>query len=550
MHRLTASLALAVGALRVTLADDDLRRMTIAWFAINCGKWTFLVTNLVIAFAAGGPVAVGLLGLARYLTPTILAPFAGVPVARWSAERVLFTANAIRAVGVVMAVVVVVTGAPITALYLAVAVEAGAGAFTRPLQMALLPCIARTPSQLVAANVTASAAEGLGTFIGPAIGAILIATTGPLGADIAVLVIYLVGLSAIFGMHVPAVGRPDGSVQSVVDQLSAGVRSVAHIDGPRLVFIGFGLQTLVRGLLTVLVVVAAVDVLDMGDPGVGALNAAMGLGGFIGALLAVVLTGRERLAPAFAGAMVGWGAPIAVIGLLINPVVALLAMMVIGVSNALIDVAGFTLAQRTSPNDSRVAVLGLLDGVANAGVALGGILAPILIAWLGIRGALVVTGAILPIAALLVWPALRRVDEGGEGLTQRSELIRGVPLFAPLSLATVDYLASRLEPITATDGQWLMREGETGDRFYLIETGEIEVSRDGKVLRAMGPGSGVGEIALLHGVPRTASVRASGDVTGYCLDRAAFLEAVTGHSASHSLAMTLVDERLAADASA
>ena len=288
----------------------------------------------------------------------------------------------------------------------------------------------------------------------------------------------------------------------------------------------------------------------MGDPGVGALNAAMGLGGFIGALLAVVLTGRERLAPAFAGAMVGWGAPIAVIGLLINPVVALLAMMVIGVSNALIDVAGFTLAQRTSPNDSRVAVLGLLDSVANAGVALGGILAPILIASLGIRGALIVTGTILPIAALLVWPALRRVDEGGEGLTRAPSSSAACPLFAPLSLATVDYLASRLEPITATDGQWLMREGETGDRFYLIETGEIEVSRDGKVLRAMGPGSGVGEIALLHGVPRTASVQASGDVTGYSLDRAAFLEAVTGHSASHSLAMTLVDERLAADASA
>ena len=204
MRRVAASLALAVGALRLTLADDRLRRMTISWFAINCGKWTFLVTNLVIAYDAGGPVAVGVLGLARYLTPTLLAPFAGVPVARWPAERVLFAANAIRAVGVVMAVGVVATGAPIWALYLAVAVEAGAGAFTRPLQMALLPCIARTPAQLVAANVTASAAEGLGTFIGPAIGGILLATTGPIGADIAVLVIYLIGL-----VGDPRPARPD-----------------------------------------------------------------------------------------------------------------------------------------------------------------------------------------------------------------------------------------------------------------------------------------------------------------------------------------------------
>ena len=548
MRRIAASLALAVEALRVTLADDDLRRMTISWFAINCGKWAFLVTNLVIAYQAGGPVAVGILGLARYLTPTLLAPFAGLPVARWPAERVLLAANAVRAVGVTLAVVVVVIGAPITALYFAVALEAGAGAFTRPLQMALLPCIARTPAQLVAANVTASAAEGLGTFIGPAIGGVLLATTGPVGADIAVLLIYLVGLAAIVGLHVPAIGRPDGSVGAVLDQLSAGVRCVARIPGPRLVFIGFGMQTLVRGLLTVLVVVAAVDVLGMGDPGVGALNAAMGLGGFIGAMAAVALTGRERLAPSFAGAMVGWGAPIAVIGLLVNPVVAMLAMGVIGMSNALIDVAGFTLAQRTSPNDSRVAVLGLLDSAANAGVALGGILAPILIAWLGVRGALIVTGSILPVAAVLVWPVLRSVDEGGEGLTHRSALIRGVPLFAPLSLATVDYLAARLQPFTADDGVELMREGGIGNSFYLIETGEIEVTQSDRRLRTLGPGAGVGEIALLHDVPRTATVRTLGPVTGYTLDRAAFIEAVTGHSASHSLAMTLVDERLAADA--
>lgn len=550
MRRIAASLALAIDALRLTLADDDLRRMTISWFAINCGKWAFLVTNLVIAYEAGGAVAVGILGLARYLTPTILAPFAGLPVARWPAERVLFAANSVRAVGVALAVVVVVSGAPIGALYLAVALEAGAGAFTRPLQMALLPCIARTPAQLVAANVTASAAEGLGTFIGPALGGVLLATTGPVGADVAVLVVYLVGLVAIVGLHVPVIGRPDGSVEAVVAQLSAGFRAVAHIPGPRLVFIGFGLQTLVRGLLTVLVVVAAVDVLGMGDPGVGALNAAMGLGGFVGAMIAIVLTGRERLAPSFAGAMVGWGAPIAVIGLLIDPVVAMLAMVVIGISNALIDVAGFTLAQRTSPNDSRVAVLGLLDSAANAGVALGGILAPVLIAWLGIRGALVVTGSILPVAALLVWPVLRKVNEGGAGLAERSERIRGVPLFAPLSLATVDYLAARLEPFAAADGDWLMREGEAGDRFYLIDTGDIEISQGGRTLRTLGPGAGVGEIALLHDVPRTASVQARGPVTGYALDRAAFVEAVTGHSASHTLAMTLVDERLKADATA
>ncbi len=334
-------------------------------------------------------------------------------------------------------------------------------------------------------------------------------------------------------------------MRAVLDQISAGVRTVAAVAGPRLVFIGFGLQTFVRGLLTVLVVVAAIDVLGMGDPGVGALNAAMGLGGLVGAFLAVILMGRDRLAPAFAAAMIGWGAPIAVIGLLINPVVALLAMLVIGVSNALIDVAGFTLAQRTSPNDSRVAVLGLLDSAANAGVALGGIVAPVLIETLGVRGAMIVTGSILPIAAVLVWPALRRVDEGEAGLSHRSDLVRAVPMFAPLSLATVDHLAGRLQPLDLEDGAWVMRQGEVGDRFVIVEAGTLEVSQDDKVLRDVGPGDGVGEIALLRDVPRTASVRAIGPVQAWTLDRSAFLEAVTGHSVSRTLAVELADERLA-----
>ena len=119
---------------------------------------------------------------------------------------------------------------------------------------------------------------------------------------------------------------------------------------------------------------------------------------------------------------------------------------------------------------------------------------------------------------------------------------------------TID--ADTLEPMVTygtnpgmADGDWLIQEGEIGDRFYVVDTGEIDVSRQGRGLRTMGAGSGVGEIALLQDVPRTASVRALGAVTGFCLDREAFVEAVTGHSASHALAMTLVDERLIADAS-
>jgi len=537
----------AVDALQATFDDPALRRLSVAWFSIMAGKWAFLVTTLVSAYVAGGTVAVGILGLARFLVPTAIAPFAGLPTARWRPEVVLRTVNAIRTVSIGLALVVVGLELPIQLLFLVVALEAGVGAFTRPLHMALLPAVARTPGQLIAANVTSSAAEGLGTFVGPALASLLLVTTGPLGAILAVLLIYATGVVTIAHLHVPAVGRSDRSVRAIVGQLSAGVSALADLPGPRLIVLGLGLQTFVRGLLTVLVVVAAIELLPMGEPGVGALNAALGLGGLAGAVAAITLAGRDRLSPAFGVALAAWGAPIAVMGLLVHPLVALVAMLAIGVSNALLDVSGFTLIQRTTPNASRIAVLGLIDSVANGGVAVGGVVASVLVEGLGIRSALIVSGLILPIAAVLITPALRRMDEGATGGGRRAELVRGDPLFAPLSLATVEYLAASLEPVSYAGGEWIMREGEPGLVYVLLDTGTAEVSRAGRPLRTIGPGGGLGEIALMQHVPRTASVRAVGPVTAFSLDRSAFLEAVTGHVESRAAATSQVQARLAAD---
>ena len=532
----------------MTLRDPDLGRLEFAWFAVQTGKSAFLVTMLVLAYEAGGTVAVGLMGLASYLTPTILAPLAPLPAHRWPTERVLLAANAARALAVLLAVGVVAFELPIPYLFAIVALEAGAGAATRPLHMALLPCVARTSGQLVAANVTSSAAEGAGTFLGPALAGVLLAAAGPVIAVVGVLAVYVTSLIAVATLHVAAVGRRSEASRAIGETLSAGIAAIRQLPGPRLVLVGFGLQTFVRGLLTVFVVVTAIDVLGMGDPGVGALNAAMGLGGIAGAALAIGLSGRARLAPAFAVSLAGWGAPIVVIGLVPHAAIAFVGMAAIGVANAMIDVSGFTLALRTTPNDRRLAVMSLIEVIANGGVALGVIVAPLLIEALGIRGALLVGGLILPIAAGTARPGLRKIDEGALGASHEAELIRGVPMFGLLSLATVEHLASHLTPVELTDGSSLIREGDPGDRFFIIDRGEIEVSQGGRRLQELGPGAGIGEIALLRDVPRTATVRAHGDVRAFALDRDDFLEAITGHREALATATELVTDRLAADA--
>jgi hypothetical protein len=355
-------------------------------------------------------------------------------------------------------------------------------------------------------------------------------------------------VAAIARLHVPHVGRRERfEAGAAVAELSAGIRATVRMPDVRLVIVCLGLQTFVRGLLTVLTVVAAIELLGMGDPGVGTLNAAIGLGGLAGAIAAITLAGRRRLGPPFAVALAGWGAPIAVMGIVVTPPVAILAMAAVGLSNAVLDVAGFTLLQRMTPNASRVAVFGVLDSVAAAGPALGGLLAPVLIAVWGIQGALVATGVILPVAALLASPRLRNVGVGSPEAIRREELIRRQPLFAPLSLATVEHLSSSLSPVRVEPGTWLMREGDPGDDYLIIETGEAQVSRFGQIVGQLGPGDGLGEIALLHDVPRTASVMALTPIGAFSLDRESFLEAVTGTASSYDSARTIASDHLAAD---
>ena len=124
----------------------------------------------------------------------------------------------------------------------------------------------------------------------------------------------------------------------------------------------FGVQPFVRGALTVLIVVASIELLGLGDPGVGLLNAAIGLGGIVGSVGTILLVGRHRLALVFLLALVVWGLPISVMGLVPLAWVAVAAMVVVGLANAVLDVAGFTTLQRIIPNDVRASVLGVFEG--------------------------------------------------------------------------------------------------------------------------------------------------------------------------------------------
>ncbi len=409
-----------------------------------------------------------------------------------------------------------------------------------------MPTLARTPRELVATNVSSSTLEGLGTLVGPVLGGVLAATAG---VDVAIAV--AAAVSAACAVFVAGIRR-EGDVRgarrrverSLRHELLGGVHTLTRDPHPRLIVLLFNAQTMVRGLLNVLLVVASIELLGLGEAGVGWLNAALGAGGLIGGLAAVGLVARRRLAGVFGVALVLWGAPIALVGAWPEAGWALVCLGIVGIGNALLDVSGFTLLQRTVDEH----LLGRVFGVFEIGVALatavGSVLGSILVAQLGIRSALVVSGAILPVLAIASLRGLRRIDASVDVPERELELVSEVPLFAPLPATTLERIAARLERIDVVAGTTMVEKDAVGDRFYLIATGEIDVMRDGATMSTLGAGEYFGEIALLHDVPRTATCTARTDAEIYALGRDVFVAAVSGDARTSAAAEIVMSRRL------
>lgn len=531
-----------VAGLRQAFANDGIRRLGISWMLGVAADGALVVVMLVTVFNRGGVLAAGLLGAVRMIPAIVAGMLASTMLERFRGDRFLVALGFVRAIAAAATAITIMAAGPTMAdhqvtmilLFVWAMVAAAAGAPVRPTQVTLMPAIARSPGELVAANTVWSTGEGLGAFLGPFVAGLLMAVNMHAAVAAVAAVAFLATAVIAAGLRFEQAADASGGGRRTRRglRIREGVRTVLRRPVAAWTMFGTFGQVLTRGLLNALTVAAAIDLLGMGQGGLGLLSAALGLGGLLGAIFAMASRRSGRLIRNELVSLVFWGAPLAVIGVVPLPEIAVAAMVTIGVANATYDVALFTILQRSSTNDDRASVLSVLEGVIGLGAVTGSLLAPVLILVLGIRGALLAAGAILPLMVLVIYLRIGHAEQITVVKEGVIDLLRRVPAFAELPMTAVERVAVGLVPLTAPAGTALMTQGEPGDRFVVIETGEIEVTVDGRPIDHLGPGAGVGEIALLRRSPRTATVTTITDVTGYSVDAPTFLAAVAGPAAA------------------
>jgi MFS family permease len=523
--------------------NRDLLRVILAWAASNLASRASAIAVAVYAYEEGGAGAVGIIAFVRLISTAVLAPWLSVFADRVSRRLVMVVVEVARC-ALFVGLTVLVAGAAASSLVYSLAVLV---AILEPLfrsaQAAITPALVSTPEELTAANVLASGVESVGLFLGPALGAVLLAGTSI--ATVFGVSAGLVAVAVVLALRLGVAGEPSAEREADGGRgLLAGWRCILAEPELRVVIGLFSVQTFVAGMFNVLVVVLAIEVLDLGTPGVGLLDGAVGVGALLAVLVAAGIAARGRLATSFGAGLLLWGVPLVLVALIPETAVVIPLLLLVGVGNTLVDVAGITLMQRSAPDAVLGRVFGAFEALVVATMGIGSLLAPLLVAAFGAEWALAVTGLVLPLVLVPLWRPLVAVDAAADVPDAAVALLGGLPIFAPLPRPELERLALALTDVHVEAGTAVITQGDVGDRFYVIREGSADVEVDGELVRTVEAGDSFGEIALVRDIPRTATVRAVTDLELSALQRDVFVGTLSRHPASAESVGSIVAARL------
>lgn len=530
-------------AVRSAMAQPGLRRIMLAFGLFRIAEMSTWLTLLVWAYDQGGTTAAGIIAVGQLVPATLAAPLASTLTDRMPRLRALRLGYLLQAAAHLLTAGVLLAGASLWLVTVVAAASACTLTLTRPVHHALVPELSSSPEELTAGNAASTAFEGVANFIGPALAGLLLLVVAPMWIFMTMAAACLVCVASTRGVLVRQTfpsEEPAAYWSDAVEGVKVVVRDPA---ATTLTAIVTG-QFIVVGILDILAVALAFTVLQTSAAGPGILTSALGVGALMGAAASVAMVGRRQLAPWLATGMLITSIPLALMALSASFGLAVGLFAVVGLGRAVVDVAARTLLQRSMSPRVLARIFGVQEALLMGGTAIGSAIAPLLIVGVGVRGAFMTTAILLPAVGLACWIQVRRLDRAapaGESI----RLLRSVGMFAPLPLSQLEQLAAALQPAGVfTDGEVILRQGDAGDRCFIVVRGTVAIERAATPVAELGRGEIVGEIALLRDVPRTATARAVGTTELTALDRETFLLVVAGSAAASATAHEQVGRRL------
>jgi CRP-like cAMP-binding protein len=499
-------------------------RMLAAFGLVTVAEWATVTSLSIYVFGIGGTLAVGFVGF-RFV-PGALSSMLFSPLVERH-QGVLARIAIARTMLLGAAAAWVLAGYDTVVVIAIIAIDAAVAAPYRPAQSRILPVLSREPEELAGATAGVSIMKTVGQAAGSLAGGVLAAVIDP-GAVMAGGAVAMAGAAFVSSGLQPARQRATSHWVAVLKDGFAAVPAVIRDGQSSAIVLASVARTLVRGLWTALAVVVALRLFHLGSSGVGVLQASAGVGAVLAIPITTKLIGRQRLGIPCALAFIAAGLAVSAVGVFDLGETVALVIVGWGAAMAVADATSLSLLHRLLHSDTLSRVVGVMEALKLASEGVGALLAPALVALFGLRTALVVAGAPLPLIVLAGLGQIRRSDLAASGRSRLVRLLHGVRVLRSIDMPSLEDIAARVVRMPVAGGTDVMRQGDVGDLFYVIESGDVEVLVGGYPVAHLGPGSGFGERALLRDSPRTATVRALTDLDLWSLGRDDFLAAITG----------------------
>jgi CRP-like cAMP-binding protein len=524
------------GSYRAALAHRDFRLMLGGFTISAIGSWAYNIALWVWIWEKTGSAGwIAATSIARFVPALLLATYGGVLAERFERTLVMRVCDTLAMVSMgSLAMTAAFDGPPVLALVFASMTSMSAIA-NDPAVQAMIPQVVGE-KDLAAANAAYGTVDSVAVIVGPMIGAALL-VLGPPALSFAVNAATF-GISVLLVMRMTARSTPSdvkAEGEGVIAQMMVGVRAITSSTSAA-VLVGFSvLATFVYGLDTVLFIVLAEERYGAGSGGVGYLLTGLGVGGLLVAGLVNRLAALPRLGVVITVGMALYCLPTALLVVVDDFAVAVALQAVRGAGTLVVDVLAVTALQRSLSSDLLSRVFGVFNTLLLAAVALGALAAPVILALAGLDGTLLIVGIGIPLLVLGGWPWLRRMDRTAilrlAELEPRIRVLEVLGIFAAAPRPVLERLAGAATEVEAPAGTVVIRQGETADALYVIASGEVSISRrtgSGPprfVTTIRGPGY-VGEIGLLEGIPRTATVAAVEPTRLWRIEGTEFLDAL------------------------